>query len=222
MGIFKTLKDIVKGKTVEADKALKSSQAVTLGHQAIADSKKEVEEHRQRIGNFSARIKIQKKNLVEAQEDVKKWTSIATKKAGDGDADAARTALTEKNKHASTVKTLKSEIAQNETVLNREKASLAKLQDRTDSAEGKIENLTIRKEGADMRKAQTGIGSGGSAFGALDDLEDQVDKAEAEAEAYEEMSGVGNEAALLEEEFDSGSSDVDEELAKLMAKNKSD
>ena len=41
-------------------------------------------------------------------------------------------------------------------------------------------------------------------------------------EAYEEMKGVGNEAAELEAQYADGASDVDDELAKLMAKNKKD
>ena len=220
--ILKTLFKIGKGKANEADEALKSKNAVILGKQAIADSEKAIREHEVRIGNFSAKIKVQEKKLKEAEADVKKWNKIATDQATKGNEDGARTALTEKAKFSTQVATLKSEIAANQAVLNKEKSGLAALKAKVAGAEGKLDNLAIRKEGADMRKKQTGVGIDDSCFDALDDLEDQVNEAEAQAEAYEEMSGVGNEAAQLEAQYADGASDVDDELAKLMAKNKKD
>jgi len=222
MGIFKTIGKIIKGKTEEADSNLKKKNAVILGKQAIVDSLKKIDEHEVRIGNFSAKIKMQEKKLAEAEADVKKWNKIATDQASKGDADKARTALEQKGKYTTQVATLKSEIAQNQRVLDNEKSGLAALKVKVSGAEGKLDNLAIRKEGADMRKSQTGVGTSDSCFDALDDLEDQVDEAEAQAEAYEEMQGVGNEAAALEAEYADGASDVDDELAKLMAKNKKD
>lgn len=220
MGIFKTLFKIGKGKAEEADKALKSKNAVVLGKQAIADSEKAIKEHEVRIGNFSAKIKIQEKKLKEAETDVKKWMKIATDQAAKGNETGAKTALEQKIKFAKQVATFKSEIAQNQKVLDKEKSGLATLKAKVAGAEGKLDNLAIRKEGADMRKSQTGVGVDDDCFGALDDLEDQVDEAEAQAEAYEEISGVGNEAAELEAQYVDGASDVDDELKKLMAKTK--
>lgn len=220
MGIFKTISQIVKGKAEEADKSLKSKNAVTIGKQNIVECEKQIDEHEVRIGNFSAKIKIQKKHLSEAEADVKKWNKIATDQASKGNEDGARTALGEKGKFNKTVLTLKSEIARNESVLENEKTGLSNLKTKVESAEGKLDNLAIRKEGAEMRKSQTGVGVGDSCFESLDDLEDQVDEAEAQAEAYEEMSSVGNEASQLEAQYKNGATDVDDELAKLMAKNK--
>lgn len=219
MGIFKTLLGIGKGKVEEADSALKKKNAVTLGKQAIVDSNKKIDEHEVRIGDFSAKIKLQEKKLAEAEADVKKWNKIATDQAGKNNADGARTALEQKGKFTTQVATLKSEIVANQKVLDREKTGLATLKAKVDGAAGKLENLAIRKEGANMRKSQTGVGIDDDCFGALDDLEDQVDEAEAQAEAYEEMSDVGNEAAILEAQYADGASDVDVELAKLMANN---
>jgi len=218
--ILKTLFKIGKGKADEADKALKSKNAVTLGRQAIADCEKEIKNHEVRIGNFSARIKVQEKKLKEAEADVKKWNKIATDQAAKGNEDGARTALTEKSKFTTQVATLKSEIAQNQAVLDKEKSSLAASRAKVAGADSKLDNLAIRKEGAEMRKSQTGVGIDDSCFDALDDLEDQVNESEAQAEAYEEMSGVGNEAAQLEAQYADGASDVEDELAKMMAKNK--
>jgi phage shock protein A len=219
MKIFSTIKNIVKGKAAEADESLKKSQAVTLGKQAINESETKIDEHRKRIGDFSAKIKVQEKNLGNAEADVKKWTNIATAQAKNNSESGARTALTEKNKAASKVTSLKSEIAKNTTVLNAEKTSLQKLIDKVDQAKNNFDNLSIRKEGAEMRKNQTGIGEDDSCFDALDDLKDQVEESEAQAEAYEEMSEVGNEAAQLEAEYDSGNTGVEDELTKLMNKN---
>ena len=220
MGIFKTIGNLVKGKATEADEALKKSQAATLGKQAIAASEQKIAEHRQRIGNFSAKIKIQQKNLEEAQADVKKWMNIANKEVQAGNTDNAKTALVEKNKAEARLTTLKSEISQNEAVLNREKTNLQTLIDKVEKAKNNFDNLSIRKEGAEMRKSQTGVNPDDNCFDALDDLEEQVEATEAEAEAYEEMSGVGNEASKLEAKYESGASDVDDELAKLIEKNK--
>jgi len=220
MGIFKTIGNLVKGKATEADEALKKSQAATLGKQAIAASEQKIAEHRQRIGNFSAKIKIQQKNLEEAQADVKKWMNIANKEVQAGNSVSAKTALVEKNKAEARLTTLKSEISQNEAVLNREKTNLQTLIDKVEKAKNSFDNLSIRKEGAEMRKSQTGVNPDDNCFDALDDLEEQVEATEAEAEAYEEMSGVGNEASKLEAKYESGASDVDDELAKLIEKNK--
>jgi len=130
--------------------------------------------------------------------------------------------LTEKGKFSKKAATLKSEIAQNHAILTQNKNGLAAAKARLEGAEGKIDTLEIRKQGADMRKQASGIGMGSDDFSALDDLEDEVNLSEAKAEAYEEMQGVGNEAASLEAEYADGASDVDDELAKLMAKNKKD
>ena len=220
--IFKTLFNIGKGKAEEADKTLKSKNAVILGKQAISALDKKIKQYVIDCGDYSATIIVQKKDLAEVEADVKKWQKIAESQAKKGDADKAKKALEEKAKFVTKQATLKSEIARNEATLEDNKNNLAAARARLEGAESKIDTLEIRKKGADMRQQASGIGLDSEDFSAIDDLEDEVNLSEAKAEAYEEMKGVGNEAAQLEAEFDAGSSDVDDELAKLMAKNKKD
>ena len=54
----------------------------------------------------------------------------------------------------------------------------------------------------------------GSSLAALDDLEQQANREEDEAEAFEEMRGVGEDS--LESKYDATATDVDEELKALM------
>lgn len=220
MSIFKTIGKIFEGKAEEADSALKKKNAVTLGKQAIAALDKKIDQYEIDCGDYSATIIVQKKELKEVEADVKKWQKIAEAQATKGDADKAKKALEEKAKFAKKLTVLKSEIARNEATLEDNKNGLAAAKARLEGAESKIDTLEIRKKGADMRQAATGIGEDSEDFSALDDLEDEVNMAEAKAEAYAEMKDVGNEAAQLEAEFDADDSGVDDELAKLMAKNK--
>jgi phage shock protein A len=222
MGIFKTIVNVIKGKSAVADETLKKSQAVVLGKQAIVASEQKIAEHKQRIGDFSAKIKVQRTKLKEASVDVNKWTNIAVTEASKGNQDTARTALVEKNKFSSQVNTLESEIDKNEKVLSKEKTSLAALEAKVEQAKNDFDNLSIRKEGAEMRKSQTGINPNENCFSALDDLKEQVVEAECQAEAYEEEAGCGTEAAKLAAQYESNNTNVEDELAALLAKNKKD
>ena len=70
MGILKTLFNIGKGKAAEADKTLKSKNAVILGKQAINALDKKIDKYEVDCGNYSATIKVQQKKLAEAEADV--------------------------------------------------------------------------------------------------------------------------------------------------------
>jgi len=217
--LLRGIKNFFRGKAEKAAEAL--ADPVRDGKFAIEDAQKQIDAYRQKIGEFSGKIKVQERKLVVAKGDIDKWTSLATVAAQKQDADSAKIALMEKNKAVKEVSVLEAELTQNKAVLNNTKTQLQQMVDKVGNAESNFDQLKIRKESAELRKEMSGVGMDGKPFAELDSLQEAVDKSECQAEAFEEVTQTGQGAASVEAKYgNNGSTEVDAELAELMAKHK--
>jgi phage shock protein A len=222
MGLLKTIKNMFRGAAAAADDKLKDAERD--GKFAIQDSKKQMAEFTAKIAHLMAENRKMEKRYDNAKADVNKWQSIAIKAAANNDEAGARLALQNKNVAQKVAATMKTEIEKTESIIVNLKKQLETAKTKIGSAESNLTRLAARNEAAkirtDLAKAATDFNSGDSPLAALDDLEKDVESQESEAEAWEELQGSAGQEADLEDKYSSAGSDVDDELAKLMGKNK--
>ncbi len=220
--LFKALGGWMRAKDEEAAKAL--SDPVRDSRFAIEDSKKQIADFTAKIAGLIAENKRIERDAAAAQAEVDKFQSIAERAAGAGEEADVRTALERQQAGRDRVTTLQSEIERNDGLLTQLRGQLNQARAKVAAAESNLTRLNARLEGAKVReelgKASSAFNTGDSPLAALDDLERQVEQKETEAEAWEEISTdpEAEKDRSLEEKYGDGSaSDVDDEVAKLMA-----
>ncbi len=218
--LLKSVGNWFRGKQDEMAKKL--SDPVRDGKFAIEDSKKKIAGFTEKIAKLMAETNKLRKSHAEAEKNLEKWQTIAERAAEGGNTDDARTALEKKNLAKQETETLQAEINKNEQITNQLRQQLNRARARVAEAESNSARLVARMEGSKVRKelakATSEFNSDDNPLAALDDLQKAVDSEEAEAEAWEDITGSGEMS--LEEKYTTSSSDVDDELAALMNKNK--
>ncbi len=185
---------------------------------AIEDSEKQVQKFRQAISRAMATNISLIKQKKEAEENSAKFARIAKMAVDKGSDEDATQALELKVNQDKKVTSLGNDIANNNGIIQEERKQLDKITGRIEEAKGNKEILASRYESIQARKdlmKANGSVLGGSGLSALGDLAKQVDQAEAEVTAYEEISGNSTETLL--ERYDDHHSLVSVELAKLKA-----
>jgi len=186
---------------------------------AIEDSEAGIVDRKEQVVKTQGATNVLKRELEGAKREGAKFLKIAKAKGADGDESATREALTRKATADTRAKVLANEIAQNEKTIANVRAGISRDEQRIASAKSNVALLKARKQNAqarsDLAKAAAGLQSN-NPLAALDDLEKEVNQLEGEADAVEEMAGVGD--ASLEEQFDAEQSDdkVEAELARLL------
>lgn len=220
--LFKALGSWMRAKDEEAAKAL--ADPVRDSRFAIDDSKKQIADFTGKIASLIAENKRLQRDATAAQAEVDKFQSIAQRAAGAGEEDDVRSALERQQASRERLTTLQSEIERNDGLLTQLRTQLNQARAKVAAAESNLARLGARLEGAKVReelgKASSAFNTGDSPLAALDDLERQVEEKETEAEAWEEISTdpEAEKERSLEEKYSEGStSDVDAEVAKLMA-----
>ncbi len=215
--LIKGMKNWFRQKKDDAANTL--ADPVRDGKFAIEDSKKQIAEFRHKVAGLLASNKGTEKRRNEAKEGVKKWTSIAKKAAEAGNKNHVGEAILKKQDIEKEVSTLNKQVKQNETVITTLRKQIDIAQNKIATAASNHSRLTAQLEGARVRKelakASADFGDGNSPLSALDDLEKVVNTEECEAEALEDISGVNDTS--LEDEYNSNSVSVDDEVEKLMA-----
>jgi len=215
MKILKALFSRARGADRKAAEALTDHKVEA--ENAIEDSKKQVESFRANTRDALASNKLLQKQLDEAESDTKKWLGIATKAAQADSEDDARSALTKKNSAEKKVKSLSSQIDQNNLVIRKCRDQIEAIENKIEAAESNVDTLAARQESAKLQQSLSGGIGDTSALDKLDDFEDVVEKEEAKAEAAAEMNTSSGDK--LEDKYATDSS-VDDELAALMNKGK--
>lgn len=220
--LWKAIKNFIRGKRDQAAEKLKDDERDGLF--AIQDSKKQIAEFTTKIATLMAENNRIEKRKNNADLEVQKWNSIAEKAASKGDEASTRTALQNKGNAKKTSDSLSKEIDRTKKLIDNLRGQLNSAKDRISKAESNLTTLGARNQAAKIRqelaKATTDFNSGDSPLAALDNLEKAVEKSESEAEAWEEMGEDSSPDQALEDKYGSGSSDVEDELAELMKKNK--
>ena len=220
--LFKSFSNLIRGKSQELAKTM--ADPVRDGKLAIQDSEKMIAEFTSMIAKLIAQSKRLQRELTEAKAEVKKYQGFAEKAASSENIDDARRSLEMKSEAQKRVDTLKSEIARSDQLIANLRSQLSKARAKVASAKRNVVNLEARHEGAKIRtelaKASSEFNAGNNPMAALDDLEKSVNEKESEAEAWEDMNMDVKSDASLEEKYGGSNSDVDGELAALMAKTK--
>lgn len=222
--IFKAISNVIRG--AKDDLAGKMADPVRDGKLAIADSEKQIGEFTSKIALLVAENKRLIKQCEEAKEEVEKFGRIAQKAAQAGNEADVRSAVEMKSRADQRVVSLTAEIQKSEQLTAMLRDQLGKARAKVAQAKSNMTSMSARVEGAKIRtelaKASSEFNAGSSPLAALDDLEKSVMAKESEAEAWEEMVGAENagSAADLSSKYDTGSTDLDDEVAKLMAANK--
>lgn len=216
---WKAIKNSWRAKKDAAAEAM--SDPVRDGKYAIEDSKKELARINGEIAKYSASIKRRKRTLDDTEANVKKWDNIAKKAAEAQNEEDVRTAITNKAQAQNEAKTLKAEIAKDESILAKFKSQYQTWNSKVSKAESNHTQLSVRSSAAKARKqfAQSAAGMDSQGcFAELDKLEEQVEADECEAEALEEMAPTNEMDNLADKYGSAGDASVDDEVAKLMAK----
>lgn len=193
------------------------------GKFAIEDAKTEIAGFTSQIATLMAGTKSLSRKLVEQKESVAKFERIAQKAGAATDAEAVREALNLKAKAESQVKAFEKEISLNSALEKQLRVQLDNLQDTVSNAENNEVRLEARIQGSSIRtsvaKSAAGVGTG-KGLSALENLAQAADKAESQAEAWEDMahSSTEGKSADLVAKYDSGSGVSDDDVAKYMAK----
>lgn len=223
--LFKAISNVLRG--AKDDLTTKMADPVRDGKLAIADSEKQVADFTTKIASLVAENKRLIKQRDEASEEIEKFTRIAQKAAQAGNEADVRSALEMKTRSDEKFASLSTEVDKGEQLTTMLRDQLSKARAKVAQAKSNMTRMSARVEGAKIRtelaKASSEFNNGQSPLGALDDLEKSVMEQESEAEAWEEMVGMENEgtASDLADKYGSSTSSVDDEVAKLMAANKS-
>ena len=146
------------------------------------------------------------------------WKDRAKKALEQGREELAKKALAKKAEADRQVQSMQTGVDNAREASETLKQRVADLKRRIDEGERNASTLIARRNAAKAQKkvaqALAGVGNADNAFATLSQFEESVQREEATAQAYEDMSGSPN--ADLEKEFASlDATNVDDELAAL-------
>ncbi|MBT3269016.1 PspA/IM30 family protein [Candidatus Poribacteria bacterium] len=220
--VFKALGNWLRSKDEDAAKAI--GDPVRDGKFAIEDSKKQIAEFTQKIAKLVASNKRMERERTDAEAEARKFHVFAERAAADGAEEDVRTALEQRAQAEQRLTTLDSEIENTSQLIAQLRAQLNTSRAKVAGAESNLVRMSARMEGAKVRqelaKASSSFSTGDSPLAALDNLEREVETLETEAEAWEELSTdpAADAQKSLEDKYGAaGSTEVDDEVAKLMA-----
>lgn len=212
---------LVDALNVQVAKAVGVAVEASTDHVAAAEvdislANKELDAFEEEILNLREAVKLGEKKLPGKQAEVKKWENIYTKavEADDkeGQEEAARRLKTADEAFNSAEKLLK----ENRQVLEQLENQRRELKDGLANADVLKDRLAAQKTSAELR--QRAVERGSSAAGSLTvlkGLEEEVARAEARAEALEEVQKDEN---ALEDKYGEVDSAHNDRLAALRAK----
>jgi len=219
MGIFRRLSDILKSNVNDLiDRAEDPEKMVK---QIIIDMQKELTNATQNYGKAKASERLAEKKYLEAKKVSENWESKAKMALSQGNADLAKQALAKKVKADEDVAAYKemydSISAQTDAIGDQVEVLKSKL----DEAKARQAMLIARSQMADTQKnlSKSTVGfDGNSAMEKFNRMEEKIRVKEAEAAAFTEIAGVGEDDDLNDAfvQIESAAK-VDAELARLMA-----
>lgn len=217
MGIFSRIADIFKANVNDAlDKAEDPEKMLK---QMVIEMEESVNKATLAVANAIANEKSLEKKIEKERRNMEEWDNKARQALGAGREDLARAALERKVIAEKNFNDLQPIYLQARATTNKLREQLASLKTKLEEARARQSTLIARSQSAkaqkEIAKMMSGVGS--DAFSKFDKLEEKIEKTEAEASAFEQLS---SESMGLEEEFKmlSKSSSVDQQLLELKAK----
>ncbi len=219
MGVFSRFTDIINSNINSLlDKAEDPAKMVRLIIQEMEDTLVEVR-------SSSAKTLADKKELSRQaqrfEQDAQQWQEKAELALSKGREDLARAALIEKKKCAESAESLVDELSHVDEHITKLQSEISQLQDKLADAKARQKAIIMREKTASSRlKVKKNIDSErvNDALSRFDSYERKIDDIEAQVEAYDMGSkSLADEIAELEAD-----EHIDDELAKLKAKMKTD
>jgi phage shock protein A len=193
-------------------------------NQTVLDMQEQLVKAKQQVAVAIADEKRLEKQYLSEERKAKEWEDKARMALKAGNEDLARKALAEKQKYAENASGYKTEWQKQKAMTDKLRNSLKGLSNKIEEAKRKKNLLIARSKRAKAQKSiqQTMSGmSDNSAFSAFDRMNEKVEKAEAEADAIEELAeDFSGENKSLEDEFaalNASDSGTDDSLAALKA-----
>ncbi|MGB1198359.1 MAG: phage shock protein PspA [Thalassotalea sp.] len=219
MGVFSRFTDIINSNINSLlDKAEDPAKMVRLIIQEMEDTLVEVR-------STSAKTLADKKELTRQaarfEQESEQWQEKAELALSKGREDLARSALVEKKKCAESAASLIDELSHVDEHIVKLQDEITQLQDKLADAKARQKAIIMREKTASSRlKVKRNIDSDkvNDALSRFDSYERKIDDLEAQVESYDMGSkSLADEIAELE-----GDENIDDELAQLKAKMKSD
>lgn len=222
MGLFARLGRIVSGKANETVDSLEDATFESTLKQTIREQKealnKTITASAQAIANFNQL----KADSDKAQRQAEEWEQKAMQALQSGREDLAKKCLAKKSECTKQVESLAPAIVTAEAATEKLKRQIAEMKVKIEEAERNSATLIARRNAAKAQKQVSealAVGSiSDNAFSTLKRFEESVNKQEAEASAYLEMSGSSDNSLDKELAALQSTSRVDDDLAALKAK----
>ena len=228
MKFLKALTDWGRRKDQEVAEKLDAADPVGSAKLAISDSKEKVNRFTVDITKMMAHAKSVKRNRDQALAEAKKFGVYAKRAADAQDEEGLREALEKKADATQRADSFKPEIRKSEALCVSLKKQLASARAEIATAQNELSGLKARHTGAGIRKdmasARAKFDDGENPLAKLRKLRETVEAGEDEAGAMEELAEEANPTDKLAEKYGDGaaaSSDVDDEVAKMLAAAKS-
>ncbi|MGQ9819132.1 MAG: PspA/IM30 family protein [Candidatus Kapaibacteriales bacterium] len=217
MGLFSRIADIFKANVNDAlDKA---ENAEKMLKQMVLEMEESVNKATLAVANAIANEKSLEKKIEKEKRSIEEWENKARQALQLGREDLARAALERKVIAEKTLNYLQPVYALAKETTNKLRNQLAQLKTKLEEAKARQSSLIARSQSAKAQKqiAKMMSGVGSDAFSKFDKLEEKVEKSEAEALAFEQLT---SEVTGLDEEFKllSKSSSVEQQLLELKSK----
>lgn len=217
MGIFSRIADIFKANV--NDVLDKAEDAEKMLKQMVLEMEESVNKATLAVANAIANEKSLEKKIEKEKRNIEEWENKARQALQVGREDLARAALERKVIAEKNFNDLHPIYAQAKETTNKLRIQLSQLKAKLEEAKARETTLIARSQSAKAQKqiAKMMSGVGSDAFSKFDKLEEKIEKKEAEASAFEQLS---SEAMGFEEEFKmlSKTSSVEQQLLELKSK----
>lgn len=218
MGVFQRIADVMSANI--NDLLDKAEDPEKMAKQYLRQALEDLSEVKANTATIIADEKQCKRNLDEANEQVKKYDGLARKAVTAGNDNDARVFLTEKNKAVKTAEAAKAAYDAAKANADKMRALYTKLNNDVSTLQSRLKNIRAMSAVADAQETvsrMTGKDYGGG-LAKFDAMEDRVrQKLDASSASMELASAPANEADALDAKYGSEGSDVDSELAALKA-----
>ncbi len=217
MSIFKRMKNIVSSNVNAALDSMEDPSKMI--DQTLRDLHKDLENVRKQTAEMMAQERMLGSEVENMEDTVKKLTAYAEKAIKAGNDDDARRFLKQKND-------VLSQIASKKQLHTQMVSDVKKLRDMQQSLANKVSEMDRKKSAIKLKnehaKAQERMNKitssvDSSSLSKFDEYEKKIDAKLYSAQAMEELNKDPNDVSDLMIQYDSGLSDVDDELAALKA-----